>query len=421
MRAVIIAVGSELLGTDRLDTNSLRLTEALLRHGVDLRRKVVVGDSEAEIAAQVALALADAELVLVTGGLGPTADDVTREAVAAALGRELVFDDAILRSIERRFARMQRKMAAVNRRQAYVIAGAAVLANPRGTAPGLRLERTVDDGSGSIFLFTGVPVELYGLIERELEPWLALRSAGRALETATLRVACVPESDLEEMIAPAYAEFGREAITVLASPGDIRVRVTAAGPEAERTPRLRAMTERLAGLLGDALYSRREEDDLETVVGALLRSAGATLATAESCTGGLIAERVTRVAGSSDYFLGAAVTYANRLKEQLLGVPAALLEEHGAVSEPVARAMAEGVVGLAGSSFGLAVTGVAGPGGGTDAKPVGTVHFALAERDGVTEHRKVVVPGDRERVRYFSSQVALELLRRRLLRVAVRA
>lgn len=425
MRAVIIAVGSELLGTDRLDTNSLRLTATLLRHGVELRRKVVVGDSEAEIATQVGLALADAELVLMTGGLGPTADDVTKEATAAALGRELIFDESILRTIERRFERMHRKMAAVNRRQAYVIAGAAVLANPRGTAPGLRVDLECDregnPGQHSIFLFPGVPVELHGLIELELEPWLAERSGGIALETATLRVACVPESDVEEMIAPAYAEFGRQAITVLASPGDIRVCLTAAGPTAERAARLAAMTDRVAGLLGESLYSRREEDDLETVVGALLRSAGATLTTAESCTGGLVAQRITRVPGSSDYFLGAAVTYANSLKEQLLGVPGALLEEHGAVSEPVARAMAEGVVRLTGSSFGLAVTGVAGPGGGTAAKPVGTVHFAVAERDGATEHRKIAVPGDRERVRYFSSQVGLELLRRRLLRAAAHA
>ena len=413
MRAIIVAVGSELLGTDRLDTNSLRLTERLLRYGVALRRKVVVGDDEAEIAAEIGRALGDAELVLVSGGLGPTADDVTREATAAALGRELVFDEQILRRIERRFERMGRKMAEVNRRQAFVIAGSAVLANPRGTAPGLR----IDQDGRTVFLLPGVPVELEGFIERDLEPWLGERSPGVALETSTLRVACVPESDVEEMLGPAYAEYGREWITVLASPGDVRVRLTVQGGE-ERSARLARMTERVAALLGESAYSRREEDDLETVAGALLRAAGATLATAESCTGGLIAERVTAVAGSSDYFLGGVVAYSNALKQRLLGVPETLLQTHGAVSEPVARALAEGACRVLGSDFGIGVTGIAGPGGGTPEKPVGTVHVAVAQTGGGTVHRLVRLPGDRERVRKFSSQLALEMLRRQLLGAA---
>ncbi len=414
MRAIIVAVGSELLGVDRLDTNSLRLTERLLRYGVALRRKVVVGDDEAEIALEIGRALADAELVLVSGGLGPTADDVTREATAAALGRGLVFDEQILRRIERRFERMGRRMAEVNRRQAFVIAGAEVLANPRGTAPGLRVEQ---DGR-TVFLLPGVPVELDGFIEREIEPWLAERSPGVSFESATLRVACVPESDVEEMLGPAYAEFGREWITVLASPGDVRVRLTAEGGDETRAARLAQMTERVAGLLGESAYSRREEDDLETVTGALLRAAGATLATAESCTGGLIAERVTAVAGSSDYFAGGVVAYSNALKQRLLGVAEATLREHGAVSEPVARALAEGACRVLGADFGIGVTGIAGPGGGTAEKPVGTVHVAVAQSGGPTVHRLVRLPGDRERVRKFSSQLALEMLRRQLLGAA---
>ncbi len=410
MKAVIVAVGSELLGTDRLDTNSLRLTEALQRHGVALRRKVVVGDDEAEIAAELGRALAEAELVLVSGGLGPTADDVTREAAAAAVGRRLVFDDDILRAIVRRFERMGRVMAEVNRRQAWVVEGAVVLKNPRGTAPGLRIEQA----DRTMFLLPGVPVELLGLLEREIEPWLAERSGGVALETATLRVACVPESEVEERIAPAYAEFGREQITVLASPGDVRVRLTAAGGDAEREAHLRRMEARVAGLLGEGLYSRREEDDLETVVGRMLRALGGSLATAESCTGGLIAQRLTRVAGSSDYFLGGVVSYSNELKQRWLGVPDEMLREHGAVSEPVARAMAAGICRATGSDFGIGVTGVAGPGGGTPEKPVGTVHVAVAAAAGDTVHRQVRLPGDRELVRMFTSQLGLELLRRRL-------
>jgi nicotinamide-nucleotide amidase len=444
MRAGILAVGSELLGTERLDTNSLRLTAVLDRHGVELRGKAVVGDSEEEIAAEVAALLRRVDLLLVTGGLGPTSDDVTREAVAAALGRELRLDDEVLAGIERRFASFGWKMPAVNRRQALVIGGAEVLANPRGTAPGLRLE----EGGAHIFLFPGVPAELDGLIAAELEPWLAARSGGGGRETAVLKAACVAESVVEERVAPAYGEFGREAITILAHPGEVRLLATAAGPPAERRARLQAMVKRLGELIGDALYTTDPAASLESVVGDLLRAAGQTLVAAESCTGGLLAERLTRIAGSSDYFLGGAVTYSNRLKSALLGVPEELLALHGAVSEPVARAMAEGVRARFGGDFGVAITGVAGPGGGSDAKPVGTVHVALAgpgpggsaapsgenasgrpsrSEDGapdpgisgpLVEHRQVRFPGDRERIRWQASQLALEMLRRRLLALA---
>ncbi len=412
MRAAILAVGSELLGTERLDTNSLRLTRALSRHGVELVRKAVAGDSEAEIADEIAHTLPRVDLALVTGGLGPTSDDVTREAVAAALGRRLVLHAETLASIERRFQAMGLRMAAVNRKQAEIVEGAEVLPNANGTAPGLRIETP----SGAVlFLFPGVPLELEAMIAEHLEPWLAERSAGAARETAVLKVACVPESALEERIAPAYAEFGREAITVLAKPGDIRLEMTATGPEPARRARLAAMSRRLAELAGDAVYADREEATLESVVGDLLRRAGRTLAVAESCTGGLLAERLTRVPGSSDYFLGGAVVYTNVLKTRLLSVPEALLAAHGAVSEPVARAMAEGVRGALSSDYGIGVTGVAGPGGGSAEKPVGTVHLVVAGPDGAAAHRRVRFPGDRERVRWQASQLALEMLRRLLL------
>jgi len=421
MRAAILAVGSELLGTDRLDTNSLRITRSLERHGVELRTKAVIGDSESEIAAALAAALAAHDLVLVTGGLGPTADDVTREATAAALGRGVHTDAEVQATIERRFREHGLRMPAINNRQALIVDGAEVLANRRGTAPGQRL--TASNGS-TLFLFPGVPVELEGLIEVFLDPWLAARSGGVGRETATLKIAGLPESAVEERVSPAYAEFGRESITILASPSDIRLRATAEGTDEERRARLAAMTSRLAELAGDAVYAFREEDTMESVVGGLLRAAGRTLTTAESCTGGLIAERLTRVPGSSDYFLGGAVTYTNELKIKLIGVPPELIAEHGAVSEPVARAMAEGVRRALGSDFGIGITGVAGPGGGSEAKPVGTVHIAVAgPRTSTgngggeiqTDHRKIRFPGDRERVRQHSSQLALEMLRRRLL------
>jgi len=411
MKAAILAVGSELLGTERLDTNSLRLTKVLDRHGVELRAKAVLGDSEEDIAAELRRFLDRYDVVLVTGGLGPTADDVTRESAAAALGRGLHTDEEVLAGIERRFKDLGWRMPDVNRRQAVIADGATVLVNRRGTAPGQLL--TSERGS-SLFLFPGVPMELDAMIEDHLEPWLAERSGGIGRETVTLKIASLPESVVEERIAPAYEELGRESITILASPGDIRLCATAEGPEAERRQRLEAMSARLAELAGPAVYAYREEDTLEKVVGELLRRASATIALAESCTGGLVSERLTRVPGSSDYFLGGAVTYTNELKTQLVGVPAEMIAEHGAVSEPVARAMAEGVRRALRSDYGIGITGVAGPGGGSEAKPVGTVHIAVAGPI-QTDHRKVRFPGDRERVRWHASQLALEMLRRRLL------
>lgn len=410
MKAAILAVGSELLGTDRLDTNSLRLTRLLERYGAELRQKAVVGDSIEDVSEELHSLVAKHDLVLVTGGLGPTADDVTREATALALGRGLRLDEDILANLERRFREHGREMPSVNRRQAQVIEGAQLIANRRGTAPGMKIE-----GEGStLFLFPGVPFELEGMVESDLEPWLAERSGGEGRETVTIKVACLPESVVEERIAPAYEELGRENITILFSPGEIRLRATARGPEAERRRRLDAMAARLRELVGDAVFCSREEDTLEGVVGELLRKAGATLTVAESCTGGLLAERITRVPGSSDYFLGGAVTYTNELKTLVLGIPSKMLREHGAVSEPVARAMAEGVRKAYRSDYGIGITGVAGPGGGSEAKPVGTVHVALAGPEGV-EHRRVRFPGDRERVRMQSAQLALDMLRRRLL------
>src|SRR6266545_2488644 len=260
MKAAILAVGSELLGTERLDTNSLRLTRVLDRHGVELRAKGVLGDSEEDIAAELRRFLDRFDLVLVTGGLGPTADDVTREAAAAALGRGLHTDEGVEAAIERRFRELGWRMPEVNRRQAVIVDGAEVIANRRGTAPG---QRIVTERGATLFLFPGVPVELDGMIADHLEPWLAERSGGVGRETVTLKVTGLPESMVEERIAPAYAEFGRECITILASPGDIRLCATAEGPEPERRRHLAAMSARLAELAGPAVYALREEDTME--------------------------------------------------------------------------------------------------------------------------------------------------------------
>jgi len=412
MRAAILAVGTELLSTDRLDTNSLRLTEALERYGIALERKVVIGDRRQALAETIRDLVAGHELVLVTGGLGPTTDDLTRDAAAEALGRTLALDEAIVAELRERFRAFGRTMPDVNRRQAMVPSGeTVVIPNRRGSAPGLQL---VDPSGTTLFLFPGVPNELEGMIESHLDPWLAERSAGRRSERIELKVAGMPESEVEERIAPAYDELGREAISVLAGAAEVLVRATAVGTEAERREFLETAEARLAGLLGAAVFTHRADETLEAVVGRLLADRRETLATAESCTGGLVAERITRVPGSSVYFVGGAVVYTNRLKQELLGVPAALLEEHGAVSEPVARAMASGARAALGADWALAITGIAGPTGGSETKPVGTVHLAWAGA-GDVDHRRVRFLGDRDRVRRLSAQVALEGLRRRLV------
>jgi nicotinamide-nucleotide amidase len=434
MRAAILAVGSELLGTDRLDTNSLTLAAVLERYGVELAGKAVAGDSEEAIAGEVRHWVERVEVLLVTGGLGPTADDVTRPAVAAALGRAIAVDDSVLARIAARFAEYGMRMPEVNRKQAEMIEGAATIDNPRGSAPGMRIdvpreappEAPPDKPPGAVFLFPGVPTELEAMIESALVPWLAERSAGRGRERGFLKVSGLPESTVEERLAPAYEEYGREAISVLAKPGEVLLQFWAEGGADERRRRLAAISARLRELVGPAVFTDDPGEDLAATVLALLARRGETLATAESCTGGWLGQRITAVPGSSEVYPGGVVAYADAVKEEMLGVPGDLLAAHGAVSEPVARAMALGVRRRFGATYGLAITGVAGPGGGSVDKPVGTVHVALAgpaagagERGEAAEpivvHRSVRFPGDRERVRWLSTALALEMLRRHLL------
>lgn len=409
MKAAFLAIGSELLGIDRLDTNSLAATVLVERYGVEMRRKAVAGDSLADIERELTSMASQCDLVFVSGGLGPTADDVTREAVAKAFGRGTWEDADVVEGIRERFRQFGWKMPEVNRRQAMVIEGAELIANPRGTAPGQLLYA---DGA-AIFLLPGVPNELEPMLRDFVEPWLEANTHGQVRETRVLKVAAVPESELEERIAPAYEEFGRENITILAKPGDITLRFTATGEKEIRQPRLSAMAGRLRELVGDAVYSDQDET-LEAAVGRRLTELGATVSTAESCTGGLVAERLTRVAGSSAYFEGSVVVYSNRLKVALAGVCEETLTAHGAVSEPIAKELAEGVRERLGSDYGIGITGIAGPGGGSEAKPVGTVYVAVAGPK-TTKVRKLFFPGDRERIRWFSSQIALEMLRRQLL------
>lgn len=411
MQAAILAVGSELLGTDRLDTNSLRITESLRRFGAELRRKSVVGDDVGELAAEVSYALAQSDLLVITGGIGPTTDDLTREAVASALGRALVCQERIVDGIRAKFASFGREMPESNRKQADVIEGAVVLENARGTAPGQRIEV---DGR-TIFLMPGVPSEVEGLIAKDLEPWLEERFAGQAMETRCLRVACVSESSLEQLIAPYYQEFGSEGLSVLSQPGEILLQVSAAGASSEVERQLGARTERLSELLGDAIFSDDVDGTLELSVGRLLAERRLTVVTAESCTGGLVAERLTRVPGSSAYFQGSTIAYSYELKSELLGVPTEMLERFGAVSREVVSAMATGGRRRMAGDYCIAISGVAGPGGATDQKPVGTVDLAVAGPDNQVRHLKARFPGDRQRVREQASQWGLDMLRRWLI------
>jgi nicotinamide-nucleotide amidase len=410
MRAAVVAIGTELLGVDRLDTNSLHLTRVLESYGVELRRKSVLGDDVDEIAKELERLAREVELILVSGGLGPTADDVTREATAKAFGLGLELDPDSLAAIEERFRRFGIPMPAPNRKQAERIEGATILPNAWGTAPGQLLRR----GECSIFLLPGVPRELEGLTQSAIVPWLRERWDGGGIERRVLKIACVPESGVEERITPAYGEFGREWITVLAKPSEILVYATAAGSPEARRDRLELMQSRLRELVGDAVFADRDADTLESVVGRLLQSRGATVATAESCTGGLIAERLTRVPGSSAWFLGGAVAYSNAAKTAMVGVPAEVIARDGAVSQATATALAAGARQRFGAGFGIGVTGIAGPDGGSAEKPVGTVHIAVAGDDGAVAHRVAVFPGERERVRWQSSQWALDMLRRKL-------
>jgi nicotinamide-nucleotide amidase len=409
MNAEIIAVGSEMLTPERVDTNSLYVTGELNNLGVEVVAKCVVGDHRDRLAAAIRQALARSEIVILSGGLGPTEDDVTREAVAQALGRQLVFHAEIAEALERRFTRAGRKMAEVNKRQAFIIEGAEILPNDRGTAPGQWIEE-----SGSVaMLLPGPPHELKSMFERECLPRLRRLAPPQAIRTVVLRVAGMPESDLDQLISPVYRKYQNPVTTILAANGEIQVHLRArCATEAEAEALLAEVAAPIEQLLGDHLYSRNG-DPLEVVVGNLLRGRRATVSVAESCTGGMLGERLTSVPGSSDYFVGGFITYANAMKVELLGVPPEVLDQHGAVSQEAAEAMAAGARRRTGSTYALAVTGVAGPGGGSESKPVGSVYIAIADDAGAhTEHRRFL--GDRQRIRLFTVQMALDLLRRRI-------
>jgi competence/damage-inducible protein CinA-like protein len=413
MKAEIIAVGSELLTPDRVDTNSLFLTAQLNRLGIEVTRKTVVGDDLGDLRNAFDQAMQRVELVIASGGLGPTEDDRTREAVADLLGRKLSRDPAVMSQIEARFRQLGRTMSEVNARQAMVPEGADVLKNDRGTAPGLWLEAR----GRIVVLLPGPPHELKAMFSAQVEQRIGRLSTGVRLVARELRVAGMGESDVDQRIAPIYTRHSDVQTTILTAPGEIQVHLrawTTDVPAAENL--LQQIQESIVLALGEAVFTTNGES-MEEVVARELTMHQATIATAESCTGGLLAERLTRIAGSSVYFLGGVVSYSNTLKSAWVDVPAEIIDTRGAVSAEVAVALADGIRRRTGATLGVGITGVAGPTGGTPEKPVGTVHVAIADASGNKE-RMVRYPGERDRIRWQASQTALDLVRRYFLYAA---
>ena len=404
--AEIIAIGSELLTPQKVDTNSLYLTDQLNALGVEVVRKTIVGDERARLTDTILAAVARSQVIVLTGGLGPTEDDLTRDAVAAALGRSMNFHQEISDQIEERLRRYGRKMAEINRRQAYIIEGAEMLPNDRGTAPG----QWIAHNGVMLMLLPGPPNELKAMFEKQCLPRLEKFLPPQVIRTRFFRTVGMTESELDQMISPVYTRYANLATTILAVSGEIHIHLRArcaSANEAESV--LEKACDEIEPLLGDRIYSRNG-DSLEQVVGDLLRARHASLSVAESVTGGLLGGRITSVPSSSDYFRGGFVVYSNDMKTKLLGVPAEMLAEHTAVSEPVAKAMAEGAKARTSSDYAVSMTGYAGP----DGEKVGLVFIGLAT-PAETEVRRIMFPADRERVRAFSTNTALDFLRRKLL------
>jgi nicotinamide-nucleotide amidase len=408
MNAWIIAVGSELLTPFRVDTNSLKITERLNAVGYDVRLKTVVGDSAEELAAVFARGLGHVDLIVVTGGLGPTADDISREAVAQALDLEFDVDEAIVERIRERFTRRGIAMPAINRRQAMVPRGAAVLENSRGTAPGLWIEAS----GTAIALLPGPPREMVPMLEALIAT--RVRRADAGLFRRVLKIAGRTESEVDARAQPVYTRWTTTAIpiatTILAVMGQIELHLSAAAPNrAAADAVFESAVGELCAVLGSDVFST-DGRTLEAVIGDMLRERRWTIAVAESCSGGLLASRLTDIAGSSDYFERGAVCYSNRAKVEWLGVPEPMIAAHGAVSEPVAQAMAAGIRSRTGTDVGIGITGIAGPGGGTPEKPVGTVAVAVVTPVGESV-RTFALFGGRELVKFQSTQAAMNMLR----------
>jgi nicotinamide-nucleotide amidase len=413
MLAEIIAVGSEMLTPHRQDTNSLYLTAGLNDLGVAVAFKTIVGDNRKHLTSAIRIALNRADIVLLSGGLGPTEDDLTRECLAEALHLELHRDDALLQSLAHRFAARNMAMPPNNARQADVLTGATLLPNTNGSAPGQWLDTTFEGFRKLVMLLPGPPKELKPLFDNECKPRLAATLPKNHLARRILRMALIPESQVDARTAPIYQQFPDVETTILAGHAEIQLHFLCVKPSlAEAEARVDAVLDLVATEMGDDIFSFNGES-LEEVVLLMLGVRNHTLAIAESCTGGWLGERLTTIPNSSRVFFGGAIAYSDRSKTALADVPSYLLEEHGAVSDPVARALAEGIRRRTGSTLALSITGIAGPAiarGPDAAKPVGLVYIALTDGKD-TQVKQINIMGDRERVRLWATQHALEMLR----------
>ena len=410
LSAEIIAIGSELLTPRFIDTNSVYLTEQLNAVGIPVMMKTIVGDQETYLEQAVRGSLERTPILITIGGLGPTEDDITRKVVARVLERQLILNDEILARIQQRFKARGVEMPANNARQALVLTGSEILENKNGTAPGL----WIAGDRNQVILLPGPPSELKPMFENSCVPRLHEMAGGVAIARCVFRTACLPESTLDARIAPIYSKYKNPETTLLAKPGQVDVRLTARGKNREEAERLlRELGEEIERELAEYIFARSEQS-LEEVVGLYLMMKNATISVAESCTGGMLAQRLTSVPGSSRYFMSGVVCYSNESKMELAGIPPLLIEMQGAVSEEVARGLAEGIRARSGTTIGVGVTGIAGPGGGSAEKPVGTIHIAVAS-PAETQHRQFFFPGDREKIRWQTSQTALDMVRRELI------
>ncbi len=417
MIAEIIAAGSEMLTPYRQDTNSLFLTEALNSLGVQVAFKTIVGDNLAHLTSAARIAIARADIILFSGGLGPTEDDLTREAAAAALNLTLQQDPAIIEALQKRFAARKLVMPSNNFKQADVLAGATVLDNKNGSAPAQYIDTTIDGTRKIVILLPGPPKELKPLFTNQVQPLLAATLPPLHLATRLVRMALIPESQVDARTAPIYQQYPDIETTILAGAGEIQLHFLCSKPTlAEAQARVDELTSRVEAEMVDTIFSSHGES-LEEIVLLNLGLRNLTLSTAESCTGGLLAERITAIPNSSRTFIGGAVVYSPELKTLFADVPAELIATHGTVSPEVARALAEGIRTRTNSSLGISITGIAGPTPGTGldaAKPVGLIYISLATPTN-TELKELNLTGDRERIRFWATQHALELIRRSLL------
>ena len=416
MLSEIIAVGSELLTPYRQDTNSLFLTEQLNELGVKVVFKTIVGDHRPHLVDAAQQALHRTDIVIITGGLGPTEDDLTRESVASALGVRLKRDTDLLTALYKRFAERRVTMPDNNSKQADVITGAEILENTLGTAPGQWLDVVFGGHRKLLMLLPGPPKEMQAMFVAECLPRLRKILPARHMAHRVLKMALVPESQVDARLAPIYTRFKDVDTTILAltQPGEIQMHLHCVKPTLELAQaRVNELASRMEEEMDELIYSGQGET-LEQIALYYLEMRSATLAVAESCTGGLLAQRLTSVSGSSRSFLGGAIVYSNEMKAEFAEVPEELIEEHGAVSPQVAEALAHGIRRKTHATLGVGITGIAGPMGGSEEKPVGLVYIALS--NGV--HTDVVerkFSGDRDRIRWWSTQLALDMVRRKLM------